>query len=66
MVIPASTVIQPIINSTPEALTLSTTVMTPEQTPTPVPVKTTYSPIPAWIALAGLGLAAAFAVWLKK
>jgi hypothetical protein len=33
---------------------------------TPVPVKTTYSPMPAWIVMAGIGMAAAFVALQRR
>jgi len=45
------------------AISLPTTV-TPATTP--VPVKTTYQPLPEWIALAGMGIAATFVAWQRK
>jgi hypothetical protein len=43
--------------------------VTAPSTPPPatvVPVKTTYQPLPAWIVLAGLGIAGTLAVWRRK
>jgi len=68
------------VSSTPTQIspvptgTVTGTPDTPESmisptTPLPVttiPVKTTYQPLPEWIALAGLGIAAAFAAWQRR
>ncbi len=75
------TFVQPTwVTSTPSQVTPKETpaeTVTPEitgspvtapttQPPTPVPVPTTYAPLPEWIALAGFGIAAAFAAWQRK
>lgn len=53
------------LTGTPEATEPVTIIPTGEST-IPVPEKTTYAPLPAWIALAGVGVAAAFACWQRK
>jgi hypothetical protein len=51
----------------PPEITYSSTPVSPTAvTTTPVPVKTTYQPLPEWIALAGVGIAAAFVGWQRR
>jgi hypothetical protein len=67
---PVISVTTPVAGTTPAETMVavipdSTVPATPVPEPT-VPVKTTYSPLPECVALFGLLIAAAFAVWLRK
>jgi len=48
---------------TPES---SLTYTTMQPTTTTVPAKTTYSPLPSWLVLSGIGIAFACAAWQRK